>query len=130
SYYPQYKEKFYFFPNVYDPDDKEPLAVQFNQKLRIVHTGGLIGSRNPSQFIKALAKLFSDTPFLADSLEVVFAGETDRQTKAIFDNCSLPFVKYVGPLSYRDSIKLQRSAHILLLIDNDFQDEKMGVFFP
>ena len=129
-HYPQYRNKFYFFPNVYDPEDEEELDIQFEEKLRIVHTGGLIGSRNPHSFLEVLAKIYVDLPSLANKLEVIFAGEVDRQTRKIFDNCSLPFVKFIGPVAYSDAIKLQKSAHMLLLIDNDFVEEEMGVFFP
>lgn len=130
NHYPHHHHKFYFFPNVYDPDDKKELPIQYGSKLKIVHTGGLTGSRNPSVFIEVLRRLCKRAPHLANELEVVFAGEIDRQTKTIFDNCSLPFIKYVGPVSYNEAIQLQNSAHLLLLIDNDFKDEKKGIFFP
>ena len=129
-HYPQYRDKFYFFPNVYDPEDEEGLAIQFEGKLRIVHTGGLIESRNPRSFLEVLTKIYVEVPSLANNLEVIFAGEADRRTRKIFNSCSLPFVKYIGPVAYFEAIKLQKSAHMLLLIDNDFDEEGMGVFFP
>lgn len=128
--YREHENKFHFFPNVYDPDDQKKLEIRYEGKLKIAYTGGLTAKRNPSSFIKVLEKAFLKAPFLADKLEVTFAGEVDRETKEIFEKCSLPFVKYLGPLSYGDALNLQKSAHILLLIDNEFNDEEMGVFFP
>lgn len=128
--YPGCCHKFHFSPNVYDIEDAKSSKIHFSGKLRIVHTGGLTGSRNPSGLFEALIKLYAKDPNVNNKLEIIFAGEVDRQSRAIFENCSLPFVKYIGSVSYDSALKLQRSAHILLLIDNNFEDEKKGVFFP
>lgn len=128
--YADLEKRYEFFPNVYDPDDltePEPFTHQGRTKLRLIHTGGLAGSRSPEPFLRALANL---EPHYQDRLEVVFAGHVDRQNRAILAKYSSPGLDYLGPLAtYQEAIRLQQTADVLLLIDFPVDREDLRVYF-
>lgn len=84
--------------------------------LNIVHTGSLLGSRNPTFLIKAIELLFKNFP---EAKEVVFLhiiGQIDRSwdpKKLCTDNVII----YPKRYSYLQSLEIQKKADILLLIE-------------
>jgi hypothetical protein len=128
--YPHYSSKFELFPNVYDPDDMINVPLDFNGKLRVIYTGGLAGKRSAQNFILACRQLLQQFPSLENKLEVVFAGPLDIENKLIFERTNLKIINHIGVLSYRKSLELIASAHILLTIDLPIEDPKMAMFFP
>lgn len=128
--YPQYAHKFEFFPNVYDPDDSRPTPVEFNSKLRIVYTGGLAGKRSARVFLDGCSRLYAEDPTVSDQLEIIFAGPLDSENRAVFEQCSLPMVRHAGLLPFHESMKLIRTAHVLLILDLPIADPRMAMFFP
>lgn len=127
--YPKWAGKFLLYPNVYDPEDVQPNPLVWGSKLKIVYTGGMAMDRSASHLLPVLQKWEAQIPSIRDTVEVVFAGPLDRQNQQVFDQNSLPWVKHVGMLSYPDALALQRTAHMLLVIDNPLPAEK-AVFFP
>ena len=129
--YPEFTDKFEWFPNVYDKADLACNKIVPSKKLKVVFTGGIAADRSPEPILKSLFLLNESNPDQAEKLEVVFAGPTDRQNSAIFERYrSLDFVKHVGGLSYLASLKLQKAAHLLLVIDNPLESAEQAVFFP
>jgi glycosyltransferase involved in cell wall biosynthesis len=126
--YPSLKDRFHFFPNVYDPHNikKNPIV---GDKFRIVYAGGLAGTRSPETFLEALS-LFNQTNPDHPELEVIFAGPMDRRMTDIVQSYNLVNFKHIGPLSLDKSLDLQKSAHALLLIDSPMDDPKLSMFFP
>lgn len=128
--YPELADRILLYPNVYDPEDAyEPKAPPpFNQrKLRIVHTGGLAGTRNPEPFMKALANLHPD---IQQRLEVIFAGWVDRESRRIIERYDCDCFTYLGPFeSYKQAVELQRTADVLLLIDFPVENPEHRVYF-
>ena len=128
--YPEMADRVVFYPNVYDPVDVvEPTrpAPTKNRKLRIVHTGGLGGTRNPEPFMKALASLSEESQ---SELEVIFAGWVDRESTRIIKKYECPCFTYLGPLeSYKDAVELQRTADVLLLVDFPVAVPEHRVYF-
>ncbi|MBS2034795.1 hypothetical protein JST97_07400 [bacterium] len=128
--YADLNKRFEFYPNVYDPEDVVAPTSFSNQgrtKLRLVHTGGLAGSRSPEPFLRALSML--ETKY-KERLEVIFAGHVDRQNRAILSKYAESGVNYLGPLdTYQEAIRLQQSADVLLLIDFPVDREDLRVYF-
>lgn len=128
--YPELNKRYEFYPNVYDPVDvpeRSASPATKGRKLRLVHTGGLAGTRNPEPFLKALSSL---SPEIQSQLEVVFAGWVDRESTRIINTYACDCFSYIGPLeSYKDAIKLQQSADVLVLIDFPVAQPDLRVYF-
>ena len=127
--YSDLDKDYQFFPNVYDPEDVG--EWQYNpprdRRIKIVHTGGLHDSRSPRPFLEALSALPAD---VQDRFEVCFAGFVDRANQRVMREYDLPCFTYMGSLpSYRDAIRLQREADVLLLIDFPVANPDLRVFF-
>lgn len=127
--YPGMIDKFHLFPNVFDPAEVEEKHHTKNSKLKIVYTGGLAGTRSPETFLKGLV-LFNKNSRMSDLIEVVFAGPCDRKMKTIIDGFKIPNFKHCGSLTLTESLNLQRSADVLLIIDSDIRSEELAMFFP
>ncbi len=132
--YPELSDKFIFYPNVYENSNYDKNISKYskndNKKFRIVYTGGLAGSRSPEYFLEPLKQLINDKPALAESMEVIFAGDVDAKNRAVFQNYSLPCVNWIGKISFKEALELQQSANYLLLIDSPIKDVSKSMFFP
>jgi len=128
--YPEFKNKFEYFPNVYDPEDIKDNPLSFDNKLRFVYTGGLTNKRSVSWFIPIFEKLSNNYPGIEDKIEFIFAGSMDTANRKLFEKYQFSFVKHVGILNYKQALALQNSSHILINIDNPVNDSKKAVFFP
>ncbi|WP_144017385.1 glycosyltransferase family protein [Ekhidna lutea] len=127
--YPKLANKFQLFPNVFDPSEIKRNRYQIRDKLRIVYTGGLAGTRSPNTFLEGLQQ-FNKVSGMSNLLEVIFAGPCDRKMQAVIKKFNLSNFKYVGSLSLEESIKLQRTADILLIIDSHIHSEELSMYFP
>jgi hypothetical protein len=131
--YPEFHHKIRFFPNVYKYVNEEIMPPKYSPtdgKLRIVYTGGLAYDRSPGYLLEPLSELYKEYPSIANNLEVIFAGDVDRRNRAAFQQYSLPFVRWVGKVPYQESLRLQRSAHYLVIIDSPIADPSLSMFFP
>ena len=128
--YPGIKDKFFLSANVFDEANLNKKAHVFGEKLKFVYTGGLAGSRSPALLIKTLRKINNQNPNLLTNVEFIFAGQFDRQNKLIFEKTDLNCVKYLGLISYKNAIKLQREADILIVIDSPISNPHEAMFFP
>lgn len=131
--YPEFSDKFRFFPNVYEylaePEENSDPVIRGNRKFRIVHTGGLADTRSPEFLLKPLKELSEQDPTLHDKLEVIFAGEMDARNRAVFSRYDMPFVKWLGRVPFKEALQLQRSADYLVAIDFPVDDPEMAMFF-
>ena len=128
--YPDLRKRLEFYPNVYDPidiPDRTPVAPPTNRKIRLVHTGGLAGSRTPEPFLRAVA----DLPDKAKArLDIVLAGHVDRANREVLRKWALDCVTYLGPLeSYKDALALQQTADVLVQIDFPVDNPDLRVYF-
>jgi glycosyltransferase involved in cell wall biosynthesis len=128
--YPQFAKKLLFFPNVFDEEDGVTPMIKFSDKLRIVYTGGLVEDRSAVYILEALKDIKRDNPETLNFLEIVFAGAMDRKNRAIFEEQDFSCVKHLGLLSFEEALQLQRTANILLVIDNPLKNDKDAMFFP
>ena len=128
--YPLLLHKFKMSPNVYDEDNISTEEIELGKKLRIVYTGGMVGERSLKWLLSALCLLNGRIDNLSDKLEIIVAGEMDSYNRNLLKQYEMDYINYLGPVSFKDSIKLQRSAHILLLIDSPLLEGKKSMFFP
>ncbi len=130
--YPFLTDKFRFYPNVYEkPVSSEHKSIDPipPSKLRIVYTGGLAYDRSATFFLAPLEKMYNENPGISNHIEVIFAGDVDSKNRSVFKNCRLPFVNWIGNVSFDESLKLQRSANYLLAIDFPVDDPEKAMFF-
>jgi glycosyltransferase involved in cell wall biosynthesis len=121
-----------YFPNVFDLEDRlgsfeTEARGRSDSKFRIVHTGSLVGQRSPGPFLKALTQLGAD---IQDRLEVIFVGPVDMANMAELRKWKLPYLSVRGPVEYKESLQIQRSADLLLLIDLPVPEPDLRVYFP
>ena len=135
--YPAFMDKFVFFPNVYELPEINSLPIVNStmpgdqaKKLRILYTGSLAGNRSPVYLLEPLKQLYKERPDIAGKLQVDFAGEADAVNRQVFKNYTLPFVSYLGKLPYTEALQKQKEADYLVVIDNQFKDPEMAMFFP
>jgi len=107
--------------NGFDPDDlpgSRPPADGVNPgKLSLVHTGGLGHERTLKPVLEALARLHAADHGLPDRVELVLAGAQTEQERALYAEPRFaPFVHHLGFIAHDESIGLQRSADVLLLV--------------
>lgn len=129
--YPEHLHKFEIFPNVYDSEDlnhnQQPVAADV---LRIVYTGGMAANRGPLPIIKIIEHLRTKGFDVDRKIELVLAGDIDRKNKAILSENNHPYINFMGRTSYEEARRLQRSAHLLLIIEEAFDDASKAMFFP
>lgn len=134
--YPHLREKFLFFPNVYElkqpPEENFPHLEQLlsSKKLNIVFTGAMAGERSPSYFLEPLSELLTVKPEVSSKVNIIFAGEADYRNRAVFEKYKMSLVHYLGKVSFTEAQYLQRQARLLLVIDNPIAKPEMAMFFP
>lgn len=127
--YPELEKRYEFFPNVFDsvdiPDDRQSGLPR--GKIRLIHTGGLAGSRSPEPLLRVVCSLPKE---VRDNLDFIFAGQVDRANRRVFEQYKCDCVSYIGPLdSYKEAIALQRTADVLVLIDFPVENPGLRVYF-
>lgn len=132
--YPHFKDKFQFFPNVYEETDKATLASLSSndkgKKFRIIYTGGLSEERSPAFLLEALKLLQQNDPTFSEKVEVIFAGDVDSVNRSVFEKYNLPFVKWLGKLPFAEALDLQKTADLLVVIDSPIINPALSMFFP
>lgn len=128
--YPSQAHKFLWYPNTFEVADIKSIDVEHPSKLRFVYTGGLVGKRSIEWLLPVFERINKNNAGISKKVEFIFAGAMDRYNIDLIKNISYPFVKHIGSISYKESKKLQLSAHILLVIDNPPNESNVGVFFP
>lgn len=123
-----------YFPNVFDLEDgvsggdgRSQGTAKSDGKIRIVHTGSLVGSRSATPFLRALSMLHQE---IQDRLEVLLVGPVDLANSIAIQKLKLPYVTVRGPVGYQESLAIQRSADLLILIDLPVKDPARRVYFP
>jgi glycosyltransferase involved in cell wall biosynthesis len=108
--------------NGFDPDElaeaEDASALLAPDRHSLVHTGrAAVAGRTPRQLIEGLAELRRTRPELAERLEVVFAGPTTNEERALLADSRVEgLVRSVGTLDRGRALALQRAADSLLVI--------------
>lgn len=127
--YPEMADKSFLQPNVFDDDSVSGKTADkpMEDKLRIVYTGGIVGNRNPKSIIKAINQLSGKE---RENIEFLIAGDADRPNRQLLKELNHPQIKYLGLVPFREAIKLQSSAHMLVLFDNVFEAKEQAIYLP
>lgn len=131
KYPPSWIKKVHIVPHAYDTDLRARLPARqselVNQRIKIVHTGNLYGSRHPLFLLDALAKvrrIHPDTTLPS----VVFIGNSAKEYRTRVNELGLDgVVEFVPSVGYLDALAAASGADVLLTIDADSND---SVFFP
>jgi glycosyltransferase involved in cell wall biosynthesis len=88
--------------------------------LRIVHAGMLTQRRTAMPFLEAVARMLAAEPGLRGELEVEFVGPREDENEQSARRLNLgDVVKFRDPLPHADTLRTERTAHILLLVKHD-----------
>jgi len=112
----------YVIPNGFDPEDfpKEHVLSDPQGPLRIVYTGLIYpGKRDPSPLFAALQMLLDRREIQPNEVQIEFYG---RRLHLVEDLLRLypsvrPLVRLKGEVPYRESLRAQRAADVLLLLE-------------
>ncbi|UOB17375.1 glycosyltransferase family 4 protein [Abyssalbus ytuae] len=109
--------------NGYDVEDIE--KVPLSREFTISHIGSLLSGRNPNILWQALAKIVKENEDFAKNFKLQLAGVVSKDVlKSIYNYGLKEYVEISGYLSHKDSLKLQRSSQVLLLIEINAEETK------
>ncbi len=106
-------------PNGYERADMESLGTLSPPKdrFRIVHAGMLTQRRNAAAFLKGLKLFLDQNPKTRGLLEVLFVGPREGENDAAARSLGLTdVVEFRGTASHEETLQLERTSHILLLV--------------
>lgn len=106
-------------PNGYDGDDARSVAALAPgaSPMRFVHAGMLTQKRSAVPFLEALAAFFERRPQARPDVEVEFVGAREDENERAAARLSLTDrVRFRASLAHDEVLRLERQAHVLLLI--------------
>lgn len=132
--YCQARGRMRYFPNTYDPDEIKHNPWSKKSRLRLVYAGTLGDSRTPNSLCEAVEQFLRHCPEAAHEIEVIIAGHASRPVRAYLAQ-KTAYLRYLGPVSFEQSMDLLRSSDLLVVIDNTFRRAVMSTtlsyeFFP
>jgi len=106
------KDKVYNMAQGYDPYIFSKIKVEISRNFKIVYCGSFYKKlRDPSAFFEAITEIDRD------DIKVEIAGRINEFAITIEKNYS-KHIKYLGFLNHEDSLKLEKTATILLHLGN------------
>ena len=117
-------------PHAYDPSVYPDLAEEHDDgQIILRYIGNFYSRRSPRPLIKALAHLMRVNPSVLTNVRVELVGAIPRRMCRSRDWKGLPkgLLAACGSVSYEESLRLMKTADILLTID---APAKESVFFP
>lgn len=125
DFYPHLKQKSIIQPHIgLTPAELKPYLQNsiknnlpdFPKGINIVHTGSLLGPRNPNFLIEALQQLFCNMPETQDIFYLHIIGKINKTWHADMIVSNNVFV-HSNRVSYLTSLEIQQKADILLIIE-------------
>ena len=117
----------FIFPNF------DARSITLDKKFTIAHYGSMPFARNPLVVWKALAELMKTNDQLKEHLEIKLVGPVDFQVmESLKENGLGSFVNAIASVPHADSLEMQRSTQLLLLVANNTGNVKgilTGKFF-
>ena len=116
------RQKCHVVPHCYDPayfDSSERRAAK-NEPLRIVHVGSLYGRRTALDLVNAVQRVLQDNRLVSElnrTIAVELYGAITSEIRQTMSGIRGVEIRYMGTVSYRDSINVMKNADILALID-------------
>lgn len=125
--------KIHVVTNGYNFPDFDSSKIQLDKKFTIAHFGSMPFTRNPLVLWKVLGQLTKENTEIAQHLNIKLIGTVDYQVLNSLKEYALEkFVTVIPPIPHEESIALQRSAQLLLLVANNSGNVKgilTGKFF-
>ncbi|HET6350078.1 MAG TPA: hypothetical protein VFH88_13445, partial [Candidatus Krumholzibacteria bacterium] len=88
--------------------------------MRIVHAGTLTQRRSATPFLEALARVLSQDSAARGDIVVEFIGPREDENEQSVQRLNLgDVVRFLDPLPHPQTLRAERSAHILLLVKHD-----------
>jgi len=106
-------------PNGFDPTDYPCEQAQPRRRFSLVYTGMFYkGKQNPAPIIDAIAALSRNKTITPETFQLQLVGNYLEPIVAAADRAGVSaFVHLGAPVSYRESLKLQREGTALLFLD-------------
>ncbi|GJM28470.1 MAG: hypothetical protein DHS20C17_11050 [Cyclobacteriaceae bacterium] len=128
-HYPQFSNKFEWFPNVYDDSQIISPEPDFESRFTFVHTGNFYGKqRKPDSILEAISAAHKEQPALLADARFLFAGFQDNSITKRMSGYEQFGVEYIGPLTFQECNNLYKEASVLAVIDFNLPAEQ-AVFF-
>ena len=126
--FPQWKQKFHYIPNGYDPADFEGIEPRRFDKFTVVHNGNfLAGYRTADTFLFALRDMLRAHAELRERMQVLFIGRIDDEEQGLIRELALgDVVKQIGYVPHRQSLEYVKGADLLLLVGGKHRWEETG----
>lgn len=99
--------------------------VELDTKFSISYIGSLLSGRNPHILWQALSELTKENKEFSKDFKLQLAGVISKDVlKDIYKYQLKNYVDLLGYISHDETLRLQRSSQILLLIEIDSEDTK------
>ena len=106
-------------PNGYDAGEVEAVGglKPASDRFRILHAGMLTQNRSAVPFLRGLKLFLADRAEAAARISVSFVGPREDKNEAAVRELGLgDVVEFMDAVSHEETLKLEKRAHILLLI--------------
>lgn len=127
------KRKVDVITNGYEFPEFDPTKVTLDDKFTISHFGSMPFARNPLALWKALEIIVSENETFKNNLRIRLIGTVDHKVIRSAEEHGLSsFIEIIPPVSHSESIAMQRSTQLLLLVANNTGNVKgilTGKFF-
>lgn len=129
KYPSEWRSKAEVLPHAFDPDLYMSSMEKTDQKIVIRHVGNFYKPRTPDVLIEALLFLRRMNPTMLDNIKVELIGrvESHFDLARIADEFPIGMFEIRQPVNYVQSLRLMRSADLLLVMDAPFDQ---NVFLP
>lgn len=125
--------KVHVITNGFEFPEFDESTIQLDNQFTITHFGSMPFARNPLVLWKAIESLQEDKHELLQNLQIKLIGTVDfKVIQSAEEHGAKSFIETVGPVDHNESIQLQRSSQLLLLVANNTGNVKgilTGKFF-
>jgi glycosyltransferase involved in cell wall biosynthesis len=106
--------------HAYDEALYPKMRMRKSEKLVVRYLGAFYGDRNPDTFIQAIKIIASRSPEIIDQVKIEFIGTSQNSVQ--FDSLASQYFSFQDPVDYLTSLKLMKSADLLLVIDAPYEN--------
>lgn len=106
-------------------DDEPKMDYELDSKFTLSHIGSFLSKRNPQLLWQVLSELINELPDFKTNFQLNLVGNTSNEIFQSLDNYNLTdYVRNVGYVSHKESIKFQKQSQLLLLVEIDSNETK------
>jgi len=113
----------YLLPNGFDPVDLDDVPIIDFDKFTLAYTGTMFMQRSPDSFFAAVRGLLDSYPGLEDNFQIIFRSNIKPEHLRMIHELNLEnVVQNWGMGSWKESLSLQKSADVLLVLEGENQN--------